>query len=181
MSSLTASKYLSLARQCEKKPSQIYTSDYQRKRQAQVKIKIDTGVARTLCQYVQFGRCAEINARMLFRKHTMYEDSFHWLRHPMPGKYPHQHQKASRLYICQILRGGRTISITSKKQADYISAKFYVVGVPRPAMTDLPTCERLELITINCNSTNNEPAARVIVPTADLKSVQGLKTRTPNS
>ena len=43
----------------------------------------------------------------------------------------------------------------------------------------LPTCERLELIMINCNAMKKEPAARVNAPTADLKSIQDLKNAYP--
>ena len=58
-------------------------------------------------------------------------------------------------------------------------AKFYVVDVPGQAILGLPTSERLELITINCNAMKYEPAARANARIADLKSVQDLKNAYP--
>ena len=72
-----------------------------------------------------------------------------------------------------------SISISIKKQKSNIPAKFYVVDVPGPAIVGLPTCKRLEPITTNCNAVKKEPAVRVNAPTADLKSVRGLKNAYP--
>ena len=48
-------------------------------------------------------------------------------------------------------------------------AKFYVVNVEGPRIIGLPTCEKLELVTINCNEIN----------TTDVSSVESLKQAYP--
>ena len=105
-SSLTASKYLSWAGQWEKKLSQIYSSDYhRRKASTSWNWKSIVEQQETLCQYAPLGRCIETNTTMSFREHITYD----W-QHTMgmPGKYLHQHQKAKKLHTCQILPGWRT-------------------------------------------------------------------------
>ena len=41
------------------------------------------------------------------------------------------------------------------KETTFIPAKFYVVDVPGPAIIGLPSCEKLQLVTINCGINNN--------------------------
>ena len=48
-------------------------------------------------------------------------------------------------------------------------AKFYVVDVEGPCIIGLPTCEKLKLVTINCNEIN----------TTDVSSVESLKQACP--
>ena len=48
-------------------------------------------------------------------------------------------------------------------------AKFYVVDVEGPCIIGLPTCEKLKLVTINCNEIN----------TTDVSSVESLKQAYP--
>ena len=156
-------KYLSRSRQCEKNLSQIYTSDYRRKKASTswTVLKIDTGAVG--------------NTLPVFTIRQMYGYKY---------KDVIQRSHNVRLTLVTAYNGQDipclgSISISIKKQRDYIPAKFYVVDVPGLAIAGVPMCERLELITINCNAMKNEPAAQVYVPVTDLKSVQDLKKAYP--
>ena len=65
-----------------------------------------------------------------------------------------------------------TITLQIRHTQDtYTPAKFYVVDVPGPAIIGLPSCERLQLVTINCAIKQAE--------NVDLTSTEGLMKSYP--
>ena len=55
------------------------------------------------------------------------------------------------------------MNLQLRYKEDFITAKLYVVDVNGPAIVGLPTCEKLKLVTIHCNTIN----------TVDITTIQG--------
>ena len=62
-----------------------------------------------------------------------------------------------------------SLDLELSHKGKFTKAKFYVVDVEGPCIIVLPTCEKLKLVTINCNEIN----------TTDVSSVESLKQAYP--